>query len=108
MRETTADSSNQLKRGEVRIDRLLGRPVLAGNNQSVGRLEEVRTETRGPGLIVTEYVIGASGLLERLGIGMKLLFGRRSSSYVARWDQVDLHDPERPRLLCAAGDLRRT
>lgn len=107
MRDTTADSGNLLREGEVRVDRLLGRRVLARNNQSVGRLEEVRTERKGSGLIVTEYLIGASGLLERLGIGVKLLFGQRPSSYVARWDQMDLSDPERPRLRCAIEDLRR-
>jgi hypothetical protein len=56
-------------------------------------------------LVVTEYVIGASGLLERLGVAAKLLFGRRGGGYAARWDQVDISDPERPRLTCPIEEL---
>jgi len=92
---------------ELRLDRLLGRRVLAANNRSVGRLEEFRTEQHGTGFVVTEYVIGAAGLLERLGLGVKLLFGRKRTGYVARWDQLDISDPGRPRLTCRAEELRR-
>lgn len=92
---------------ELHLDRLLGRRVLARNNQSVGRLEECRAERHGTGLVVTEYVIGAAGLLERLGVGFNLLFGRHTHGYVARWDQIDISDPERPRLLCPASELRK-
>ena len=92
---------------EVRLDRLLGRQVLARNNQPAGRLEDCRAEQRGGSLVVTEYVIGASGLLERLGLGVKLLFGRRSGGYVARWDQIDISDSDRPRLTCGLEELTR-
>ena len=33
---------------------------------SLGRIEEFRAERRGQGWVVTEYVIGSAGLLERL------------------------------------------
>jgi hypothetical protein len=90
---------------EVRLDRLLGRPVLAANDQRVGRLEEFRTEVRGTECVVTEYVIGVAGVLERLGLGVKLLVGRPRGGYVARWDQIDISDPEHPRLLCPVEEL---
>jgi hypothetical protein len=93
---------------EVRLERLLGRHVLAANNQPLGRLEEVRVAQRGDRYIVTEYVLGAVGLLERLGIGVKLLFGGRGSGYTARWDQLDISDPEHPRITCSIDELRRT
>ena len=95
------------RRGEVRLDRLLGRQVLARNNQPVGRIEEFRAEQSGGGIVITEFVIGAAGLLERLGVGVRLLFGRRGGGYVAGWDQVDLSDPEHPRLTCGVETLRK-
>jgi hypothetical protein len=92
--------------GEVYLDRLLGRVVLARNNQSVGRLEDCRVEKHGQVWAITEYVIGAGGLLERLGVGLRLVLGLRPGGYVARWDQLDISDPERPRLICGIEDLR--
>ena len=92
---------------ELRVDRLLGRKVLASNNQPVGRLEEFRLEARGREQVITEYIIGGAGLLERLGVGMRLLFGRKAGGYIARWDQLDIRDPERPRLKCRVDELQR-
>jgi hypothetical protein len=92
---------------EIRLERLLGRQVLAANNQPLGRLEEVRVEQQGNRLVVTEYVVGPHGLLERLGIGVKLLFGGGGSGYVARWDQLDISDAEHPRITCSVAELRR-
>ncbi len=93
-------------RTEIRLDRLLGRRVLGGNNRSIGRLEEFRVEEQRDSYVVTEYVIGKAGLLERLGVGFKLLFGRHGGGYVARWDQLDISDPEKPRLTCRIEELR--
>jgi len=93
--------------GEVRLDRLLGREVRAGNNQPVGRLEEFRAEWRGTTCVITGYVIGVTGLLERLGVGVKLLFGTRPGGYLAKWDQLDISDPLHPRLICPVEQLRR-
>jgi hypothetical protein len=104
---TSSDTSNDLKPRELRLDRLLGRRVLGRNNRPAGRLEEFRAEVRGQGCVITEIVIGSAGLLERLGVGVRLLFGRVPGGYVARWDQVDLSDPARPRLKCAFEELRR-
>ena len=91
---------------EIRLDRLLGRPVLAKNSRTVGRLEEFRSERSGDSWVITDYVIGEAGLLERLNLGMKLLFGSKRGGYLARWDQMDISDPDRPRLLCSPDDLR--
>jgi len=93
--------------GHVRLDRLLGRQVLARNNQAMGRLQEFRAEKRGNGCVVVGYAIGVAGLIERMGLGVKLLFGVRGGGYVARWDQLDLSDPERPRLTCEIDELQK-
>jgi hypothetical protein len=92
---------------DIHLDRLLGRVVHARNNQPVGRIHEFRTEQQGSEWTVSEYVIGAAGLLERLGIGLRLILGVRPRGHVARWDQLDISDPEHPRLTCDVERLRQ-
>jgi len=97
-----------IRNPEIRLDRMLGREVRTANNRRLGRLEEVRAEQRGAEWIVTDYVIGVAGLLERLGLGVRLVLGlERVGGYVARWDQMDLTDPSRPRISCRVDELRR-
>jgi hypothetical protein len=92
----------------LRLDRLVGRRVLTANNQSLGRLEECRVERHGSGWVVTEWIVGPAGLSERLGLGARLVLGtRRGRSFIVRWDQLDLTDPDRPRLSCAVEELQR-
>jgi hypothetical protein len=92
----------------LRLDRLLGRQVRTANHRRLGRIEEFRAERRGAEWVVTGYVIGATGLLERLGMGVRLILGMRGiGGYVARWDQLDLTNPDRPRISCPIEDLRR-
>lgn len=94
-------------RSDVRLDRLLGRKVLAGNSRAVGRLEEFRAEVRNGECVITEYVIGPAGLLERLDLNVRLLLTPKQRGYVARWDQLDISDELRPRLTCPVADLRK-
>ena len=92
----------------LRLDRLLGRRVYAANHRPIGRIEEFRAEPRGDDWVVVAYVVGALGLIERLGIGTRLLLGlQRTGGYVVRWDQMDLTHPDRPRLTCPIADLDR-
>jgi hypothetical protein len=92
----------------VRLDRLIGRKVLTGNNRVLGRLEECRAERRGDAWVVTEWLIGSAGLMERLGFGVRMILGLRAGrSFVARWDQLDLSNPDRPRLNGSTDELRR-
>ena len=105
MSAASRSSASAPNPGEVRLDRLLGRRVLAANNQVVGRLEEFRGSMNGKTLEITAYVIGVAGLLERLGVGAKLLVGRGRGGYVARWDQLDLSNPDHPRLTCGVEEL---
>jgi hypothetical protein len=108
MTRHTGKSASDLEPKEVRLDCLLGRRVLSRTNETEGRVEEFRAEKRGTGAIVTGYVIGRMGLLERLGVGVRLLIGRHQpGGYIARWDQLDITNPERPRLLCTLRELRK-
>jgi hypothetical protein len=85
---------------EVRLELAVGRRVRAKNGRSIGRLEEVRA---------TEFLIGPGAFLERLGMHARSLFGFaiHPHGYRARWDQVDLSDPRRPRLTCPLEELAR-
>ena len=94
-----------MTRTELRLEDLLGRKIDGPRGERLGRIEEFRAERRGDGYVITAFVIGAAGLLERLGVGAKLLLGRRGRGYVAAWDQVDLTTPEHPRLACALEEL---
>lgn len=92
---------------ELRLERVLGRRVLARNGKAVGRIEEFRAERQADGFLVTEYVLGVEGLLERLHVGLRLLLRMSKGGRVARWDQIDLRDPEHPRLTCSEDELRK-
>jgi sporulation protein YlmC with PRC-barrel domain len=92
---------------ELRLERLLGREVLSTNNQRVGRLQEFRAETSGKTCTIGHVVIGAAGFAERVGVVTKRLVGSRVGGYVARWDQMDFSDPDRPRLTCPVEELEK-
>jgi hypothetical protein len=88
---------------EVRLEQLLGRPVTDARGQRVGRIEEVRVERRGDDWLVSDYILGLDGLLERLAAGAiahAILRGlaRRARRRTVPWNELDLSDPERPRL----------
>jgi catalase len=57
------------------VDQVLGRKLLTANNRSLGRLEESHIERAGADWVTSEWVIGPAGLLERLGLGTRLLLG---------------------------------
>jgi hypothetical protein len=86
---------------ELPLHRLLGRPVLDADGRSIGRIEEIHAEPRNGELVVTEWVLGAGGLLERLGLVAmaRVLLGWPPvrAPEVLDWAELDLADPERPR-----------
>jgi len=96
---------------QLHVELLLGGKVFALNGQSIGRLEEIRTEINRGHFFVSEFLVGNYAVLERLAawrIGRAVLrvlgVGRRDG-YRIRWDQLDLSDPQRLRLLCDVDDL---
>jgi hypothetical protein len=91
---------------EVYLDELLGRVVVAGNNRRIGRIEEFHAEQRGDEFRITEFVIGSAGLMDRLDLGVRALFGKARSGKTARPDQIDISDPLHPRLTCSVDELQ--
>ena len=91
---------------EIPLELAIGRRVRTLDGHVIGRLEEVWADD---GWYVTEYLIGAAGLLERWSVVTLSLFGiaRKARGYSAGWNQLDLDDPRRPRLTCPSGDLAR-
>jgi hypothetical protein len=93
---------------ELRIEQLLGRELLAGNNQPVGRIEEFRAQRRGHGCVATEIIVGMIGFAQRMNVARIQLFGGKRSGYIVRWDQIDVSDPTKPRLTVPAEQLEKT
>jgi sporulation protein YlmC with PRC-barrel domain len=95
----------------LHVELLLGKKVLALNGQSIGRLEEIYAKTNRNHYFVSEFLVGSYAMLERLAawsIGravLRVLGTKRQEGYRIRWDQLDLSDPERPRLLCDVDEL---
>ena len=87
---------------EIAFERMLGRLVVDERGRPVGRLEEAHAERREGEMVVTEWVLGAGGLLERLGLSALIgtLVGgwAQREPQVVDWDDLDVSDPERPRL----------
>jgi hypothetical protein len=64
--------------------------------------------------VVTEYVLGAAGWIERLSLGplLRALIGgrlyRQVDRYRVAWEDLDLAHPDAPRLRRRREDLERT
>jgi sporulation protein YlmC with PRC-barrel domain len=99
-----------MSRQYIHVELLLGEKVFALNGLTIGRLEEIRTEINKGHAFVSEFLVGKYALFERLAawrIGRALLrvLGRRTEGYRIRWDQMDLTDPQHPRVLCDVEEL---
>ena len=98
----------------INVELLLDREVRDASGRRAGRIEEVRARREGDEIIVEAYHLGPEALLERLAapvfrlspfraLGLhKHAHGRR-----ARWDQLDLSDPEQPVLRCTVDELQK-
>jgi sporulation protein YlmC with PRC-barrel domain len=101
-----------MQKQEVNLELLVGRRVFGLNGKSIGHLEEIRAELIKGECFVTEYLVGAYAVVERLaalsiGRAILWLFGanKKHECYKVPWDKLDLTDPERPRLLCSVDEL---
>ena len=93
------------RRTLVRVEDLLGRRVRTVDGTVVGRIEEIRARRRNDVHEVTEYLLGAGALVERFAL-VGRLFGRRSPTLIARWDQLDIRRVDRPTLTCGVDELK--
>ena len=99
---------------EIHLERLIGRTVRDRDGRSAGAIEEIVAEARGGACVVTEYLTGPAGTLERLasldlGLWLVGLLGAAKSpgGYRVPWRQLDLSDPVHPRLRCRVDELSR-
>jgi len=83
---------------ELALHVVLGRELVGANNHRVGHIEEFRAERRGDAWVSTGVCVGLAGALERLDVAARLLFGGKRRGYFARWDQLDVSNPLKPRL----------
>jgi len=96
----------------VQVELLLNRAVRDLDDKVVGHIEEIVAEREGDELFVTEFHTGGYGMLEHLsaitvGEWLLRLLGRRPHGHIIRWNQLDLTDPEHPRLTCARSEVER-
>lgn len=95
------------RKNERRLEHLLGRKVYSLDGRVVGRLEEFRAEREGEHYVIADYRIGTAALLERLSVGsLGVLRAGHPKGYHARWDQLNIEDPDRPTLTVPVAELR--
>ena len=97
---------------EIHLEQLVGRRVVDARGRHIGRIEEVRAERRDAEWIVGDYVLGIGGLVERLAAGELVSnvlgrLAREAERHTVPWDELDLTDPERPRMRHTLAELRR-
>lgn len=97
---------------EIHLELLLGTPVRDAAGEPVGRIEEVLAEEQGEEWVVREYLLGPAAFLHRLSawsIGTALLralgASKLAGGYRVPWEQMDLTNPQRPRLRCTRDEL---
>jgi hypothetical protein len=98
-----------MKRARVHLELLLGKVVRDSEGVKAGRILSVQAERQGEECVVRAYRLGAAALMSRLGISVLGLVGwpARKEPLRVPWEQLDLADPERPRLRCTVAELKR-
>jgi sporulation protein YlmC with PRC-barrel domain len=90
---------------EIRLERLLGKPVTDAFGMRFGRIEEVVAVPQGETYVVTHVLIGPDSRLAQwlasayqLPTLRALGLGRKAQIRRLPWAWLDLTDPDRPRL----------
>jgi hypothetical protein len=82
----------------IALQRYVGATVRDADDQSIGRLHEVRVRREGSELIVLGYLVGRAGFLERFSLGqlareIGFLIGfRRPGGYFVPWEAMQFTD----------------
>jgi sporulation protein YlmC with PRC-barrel domain len=85
---------------KVHLELLVGKLVRDADGKRVGRIRSVHAEKEGDDCVVRHYELGGAAMLHRLGLSTLRLVGwplHREPRKIP-WDQMDLSDPERPKL----------
>lgn len=93
----------------VHVEFLKNRRVYDSEDKLAGRIESIHATWKGENCLVNEYRLGTAAFLERLGISAASLVGWMACGQPLRvpWDQLDLSNPERPRLKCTIAELKK-
>ena len=100
----------------IHLEQLVGTSVRDSAGRTIGRIEEVHAEQSNGQALITEFILGEEGLLQRLSISdasMLILrwFGAQRSgkkaSYCVPWQEMDFSQPHRPKLRCTLEELKR-
>jgi hypothetical protein len=93
----------------VRVDDLLGRVVRDSNGRSVGRIFEMLAEEQGSDLVILDYHLGTTAIIERVGLSILRLAGVSHSRNPLKvpWNRMDLSDPHHPRIAGTVEELRK-
>jgi sporulation protein YlmC with PRC-barrel domain len=98
---------------ELRLYEILGRRVVDSDGEYAGRLEEVEADRGDDVCLVRSYLVEHRGLLDRISTWalaaplQRAIAGRKSQPYRVAWDQMDLSNPEHPRILVPQSELSR-
>ena len=97
---------------EIYVESLLGKRLRDRDGHSLGRIEELVAERRGLDWTVVEVEVGPGALLARLlEISTLVPFlgvVRRSiARHRVAWHQLDLSDPDRPKLAVRRSEVER-
>jgi hypothetical protein len=96
---------------ELHVELLLGRVVHDAAGERAGRIEEILVEQRGTDFLVVEYHLGSAAALERIMnfAGemplLRLLKRFHAKRRKVPWADLDLTDPEHPRVRRRAREL---
>ena len=98
-----------MKPQKIHLELLVGKLVRDVNGAKVGRIRSLHAEKVGGDCVVRYYELGGAALLSRLGISALRLAGwpLRKEPQRVPWEQMDLSDPDAPRLRCTAEELKR-
>jgi hypothetical protein len=98
----------------INVELLLDKEVRDPSGKRAGRIEEVRARREGDEIIVESYHLGPAAMLERLAapvVRMRFLralgLHKRTHGRRATWEQMDLSDPEHPRVRCPVEELAK-
>ena len=98
---------------EIHIELLLGTKVRDVDGKEIGRIEEFHVQRDESSCRVEAYLVGASAVVDRLSAWTlvrpieKLLHSRKLLTlYEIPWQDMDLSDPQQPKVRTAKRDLR--
>jgi hypothetical protein len=93
----------------LHLEQLHGRKVIDSEGAVAGCIHSVKAERVGKECLVREFLLGPAALWYRLGLSAAGLVGLAMGSGALRvpWEQLDLADPEHPRLRCTIAELKR-